>query len=382
MLNLRLIGGRLAQARNLQAVSVEKVCADTGISRAQLALIEAGTEAPSGDDLLILASYYARDFRDFIDPSRPEPFKETDILYRRHADALTADDRRSVQEFLFLCEIEATLEAQLGVQHDSFGFQPSSRDLHKTHGAVAAAALRRQLGYGDRQIRLDIYQDFRSIGFHIFRRRMRNSEVSGLYIEHPIAGHCILVNYDEDLYRQRFSVSHEAAHAIFDSSDTASISYQRTSSRYDRRDLKELRANRFASNYLMPPSLLPKIRTWDKALALHWAQTLKVSTEALSYALQDAGLVDEAGATLVRSVRVPVVEKLDPEAPENLTASQLNRRTELLERGLSDHYVSLCFEAHHRGLISAGRLSEALLSDHRETREISVLYARSIVNGH
>ena len=38
-------------------------------------------------------------------------------------------------------------------------------------------------------------------------------------------------------------------------------------------------------------------------------------------------------------------------------------------------------EAHQRGLISAGRLSEALLADHVETREISVLYGRAINNG-
>lgn len=379
-MNLRLIGERLAQARNLQKLVAEKVEADTGISGARLASIEAGTEAPSGDELLILASYYATDVRDFIDSSRPEPFKETGILYRRHGAAFTAEDRRSVQEFLFLCEIEADLAAQLNVERVQFQFKPPSGDLHKTHGVDAAAALRRALGYTARQIRLDIYADFRRIGFHVFRRRLRNSELSGLYIEHPVAGHCILVNYDEDIYRQRFSVSHEAAHAIFDSSDTASISYERFSSKYDKRDLKEIRANRFASHYLMPPTLLPRVQSWSKELALHWAQTLKVSTEALSYALREAALVDDAVAKMIRSVRVPMVDKIDPEAPSGLSPSQMARRKELLEMGLSDCYVELCFEAHHRGLISAGRLSEALLSDYRGLREISVLYGRSIVN--
>lgn len=379
-MNLRLIGERLAQARSLQDLTLEKVSTDTGIPGARLASIEEGTDAPTGDDLLILANYYARDFRDFFDPSRPEPFKETGILYRRHGTAFTVEDRRAVQEFLFLCEIEADLAKQLAVERVPFSFRPSSRDLHKAHGASAAAALRKALGYGARQIRLDIYTDFRRIGFHVFRRRLRNSELSGLYVEHPIAGHCILINYDDDIYRQRFSVSHEAAHAIFDSSDTASISYQRSSSKYDYRDLKEIRANRFASHYLMPPTLLPRIQSWDKGLALQWAQTLKVSTEALSYALIDAALIDDGAARMIRSVRVPVVEKTDPEAPKDLSPSQLVRRKELLEKGLSDYYVGLCFEAHHRGLISAGRLSEALLSDHRGTREISVLYGRSIVH--
>jgi hypothetical protein len=130
----------------------------------------------------------------------------------------------------------------------------------------------------------------------------------------------------------------------------------------------------------MPPELLPNVQRWDAVLAQHWAQTLKVSTEALSYALLDAQHIDQDTARLIRSVRVPLADKVDPEAPEHLTLMQLNRRKQLLERGLSDYYVGLCFEAHQQGLISAGRLGEALLSDHKETREISMLYGRRIVN--
>lgn len=378
-IDLVLISSRLAEARRLQSVELHEAASQTGIEAGRLANIEAGQHAPSGDELLILANYYARDFRDFVDPSRPEPFKQTDILYRRYGQAFTPTDRRAIQEFLFLCEIEATLEKELGHKFTKFSFTPTGTH-QKSHGDQAAHALRRQMGYGAKQIRLDIYSDFRSIGLHVFRRRLTNSEISGLYIDHPIAGHCILVNYEEDIYRQRFSASHEAAHTIFDSVEAASVTYQRSSSKYDRQDLKEIRANRFASCYLMPPELLPNIQRWDKALAQHWAQMLKVSTEALSYALSDAKLIDQDTARLIRSVRVPMSEKIDPEAPEYLNATQLNRRMQLLERGLSDYYVGLCFEAHKQGLISAGRLGEALLADHKETREISILYGRSIVD--
>lgn len=378
-IDLQLIAERLIRARELQSLATDAVSADTGINSQRLALIESGKEAPSGDELLILANYYVRDFRDFVDPTRPEPFRQTDILYRKHGEAFTPNDRRAIQEFLYLCEIEATLEKELGRKHTDFRFEPAG-NFYKAQGEQAAAALRRTLGYSERQIRLDIYADFRSIGLHIYRRKLTNSDISGLYIEHPIAGHCILVNYEEDIYRQRFSVSHEAAHAIFDSSEAASVTYQRSSSKYDKKDLKEIRANRFASCYLMPPELIQKVSNWDAPLALHWAQTLKVSTEALSYALQDAQQIDGGTAKLIRSVRVPIADKVDPEAPEHLSSLQLERRKELLQRGLSDYYVGLCFEAHQQGLISAGRLAEALLADHKETREISVLYGRRIVH--
>lgn len=378
-IDLALISSRLTEARRLQSIEITEVATQTGIAAERLSIIEAGQQAPSGDELLILSNYYARDFRDFIDPSRPEPFKQTDILYRRYGQELTSNDRRSIQEFLFLCEIESALEKELGRSHTQFQFTPTGT-YHKLHGDQAAQALRRKMGYNSKQIRLDIYTDFRSIGFHIFRRRLTNPEISGLYIQHPIAGHCILINYDEDIYRQRFSVSHEAAHAIFDSTDTASISYQRNSLKYNQSDLKEIRANRFSSCYLMPPELLPKIENWNTSLGQHWAKNLKVSTEALSYALLDAKLINQGTARLIRSARVPMREKVDPEAPEYLNSTQLSRRLKLLERGLSDYYVGLCFDAHKQGLISAGRLGEALLADHKETREISFLYGRSIIN--
>lgn len=381
LINLRLLSQRLSQARTLLSVTVEDVCSDTGIQPDRLRVIEGGGEAPSGDELLILANYYTRDFRDFIDPDRPEPFKQTDILYRRHGDTFTPSDRRAIQEFLFLCEIEASLQRELRVRHTTFAFVPTSNDLHKVQGPKAAAELRIALGYGGPQIPLDVYSGFRQIGLHVFRRRLVTSEISGLYIEHPGAGHCILVNYEEDIYRQRFSASHEVAHAIFDSGDAASVSYQRGSSKYNPRDLKELRANRFASCYLMPPEHLPNVRQWDTDQALHWAEALNVSTEALSYALLSAQTIDEDTATLIRSVRVSSAEKVDPEAPAHLTLAQQNRRNQLLERGLSDYYVGLCFEAHQQGVISAGRLGEALLADHNETREISVLFGRNVIDG-
>jgi len=375
--NIKFISDRLKQARTLQSLSVETVSVETGIESSRLNQIESGNETPSGDELLILANYYRHDYRDFLPGDRPGPFEQADILYRRHGVAFTAQDRRSIQEFLFLCEIEASLEKELKIPKVDFNFAIKG-DYYKKHGEAAAAALRIKLGYKSREIPLDIYRDFRQIGVHIFRRKLSSSEISGLYIEHPTAGHCVLINYEEDVYRQRFSVSHEAAHAIFDSSDAVSVSYQRESSKYDRTDKLEWRANRFASCYLMPPDSLPNSSQWDTKLAAAWASRLNVSTAALSYALLEADYVNEATAKLIRSVSVPQTDKVDPEAPRGLSTLQIKRRKNMMERGLSNYYVGLCFDAHQQGIISAGRLAEALLTDHEDMREISVLYGRNI----
>ncbi len=108
------------------------------------------------------------------------------------------------------------------------------------------------MGHSERQVPRDIYEEFRSVGVHVFRRKLGNSAISGLFIVHPTAGKCALVNYSEDVYRQRFSAAHEMAHAIFDIGSGPSVSYFKPQGR----DMLEVRANRFASCYLMPPEFL------------------------------------------------------------------------------------------------------------------------------
>ena len=71
--------------------------------------------------------------------------------------------------------------------------------------------------------------------------------------EYAISNYSI-VNINEDVYRQRFSAAHEVAHAIFDSDQSASVSF----SSAGKDDLLERRANRFASCYLMPPAFFAK----------------------------------------------------------------------------------------------------------------------------
>ncbi|MFI3138363.1 MAG: XRE family transcriptional regulator [Methylococcaceae bacterium] len=379
-LDLQVLAKRLKLAREIQAHEVNVVSQATDIAFERLNQIESGETQPSGDEVLILANFYRCDFRDFLDHSRPEPFAQTEILYRRHGDDFQPEDRQAIQEFLFLCEIEAFLETELEIQKQRFPFTPSGR-YFKAHGETAASALRSFLGYAQNAIPRDVFADFRRIGFHVFRRRLTNSNISGLYIDHPVAGHCLLVNYEEDTYRQRFSVSHEAAHAIFDSSDSVVVSYRNNNGRHSEEKLKEIRANRFASCYLMPPDQLPRVPQWTREQAVYWAQRLRVSTAALSIALSEAGVVTKEVAETIRSVKVPMAEKIDPEAPTSLNKKQQFRRLALLEKGLSDYYVGLCFDAYHRGIISAGRLSEALLADHAETREISILFGRSIQYG-
>lgn len=375
-INLAMLGGKLKQYRDQLQETVNEVAEVTGISPERLDEMEAGRVEPTGDEILILADHFHCDFRYFISNERVAPFEQTDTLYRRHGEDFRKEDRRAVQEFLYLCETEALLMQELGRATIQFKFDPRGSYM-KRHGENAAAALRQALGYGDREVRRDVFSDFRSIGIHVFRRKLGNSNISGLFIHHPIAGRCALVNYSEDVYRQRFSAAHEVAHAILDVDQEATVSLEE----YPGTDLKEVRANRFASCFLMPPAFLQQIRPsngWSDEECRHWANELRVSCNAFGISLAEAEIVDRARSAQIQRLRVPRDAKKDPELPEDLSAAQRQKKAHLLGLGLSDFYVGLCFDAFREGVISRGRLAEALLVSHAGLLELAALYGRSL----
>jgi len=169
------------------------------------------------------------------------------------------------------------------------------------------------------------------------------------------------------------------AHAIFDHDQEASVSFVNNG-----RDLREVRANRFASCFLMPPPFLRNIRVkdgWNDQEALRWANDLRVSCHALGIALKEAGIVDANRGAQIQHLRVPRDAKVDPELPATLNSAQRQKKAHLLESGLSDFYVDLCFEAFKQGAISQGRLAEALLTSPSGLVELAGLYGRSL-HGH
>lgn len=378
-INLRTLGAKLAKYRGQLQESIVEVASSTGIDAARLGAIEAGQTEPTGDEVLILADHYRCDFKFFISNEQVAPFEQTETLYRAHGNEFTKEDRRAVQDFLYLCETEEFLMRELGHPPGSFSFAPTG-SFFKGHGEAAAARLRAVLGHSDREVPRDVYAEFRSVGVHVFRRKLGNSNISGLFIMHPVAGKCALVNYSEDIYRQRFSAAHEMAHAIFDSAEGASVSFEGPSGS----DMVELRANRFASCFLMPPAFLaqlPPPDRWTDADAQQWANKLRVSCVALAIALKEAKLIDATAYNRIRNLRVLREAKVDPELPDSLNAVQHERKSRLLELGLSDQYVGLCFEGFSAGVISVGRLAEALLCSHGELAELAALYGRTL-HGH
>jgi Zn-dependent peptidase ImmA (M78 family)/transcriptional regulator with XRE-family HTH domain len=379
-LDLAILGSKLSRYRKQFQATVADVADGTGIPIDMLAAYEGGTREPTGDHILIIADFYKCDYKFFLSNEKLAPFEQTETLFRMHGDALSADDRWAIQEFLFLCECEEYLMSVVPVlSRRPFAFRKHGTHF-KQHGIDAAKALRTHLANQTNQDGMDVFRDLRTIGLHVFRRELSSSAISGLFIRHPFAGRCVLVNFSEDIYRQRFTAAHEAGHAILDDGNDVNVSFTKG----DNPDLSEVRANTFASHYLMPPDLLrgiPDSRQWSNEKALEWAGKLKVSTTALSFALRDAGLIDAATVQQLKAVAVPADAKVDAELPTSLSPGSRFRKLNMLKRGLSTFYVELCFQAYRQGTISAGRLAEMLLESPQTIHSVAAIYGESLAHG-
>ena len=204
-IDLRLLGSKLAKYREqLQESKIDVACS-TGIDVARLAQIENGQVEPTGDEVLILSDHYRCDFKFFISNEQVAPFEQTETLYRAHGADFSKEDRRAVQDFLYLCETEDFLMREIGRAPASFVFSPAG-DYFKGHAEAAATRLRSVMGHADNAVPRDVYAEFRRVGVHVFRRKLGNSNISGLFIAHPVAGKCALVNYSEDCQRPAYRI--------------------------------------------------------------------------------------------------------------------------------------------------------------------------------
>lgn len=353
--------------------SIEELAQKTGIPLDVLDAFERGDCEPTGDHVLILADHFKCDYKFFISNDRVAPFDQTDLLFRRYSSDLSKEDRRAIQEFLFLCECEEWLLGRIVTAKIApFSFVPRG-NYFKKHGIEAAIQLRRHLECTDEEVRSDVFREFRRIGLHVFRRRLTNSNISGVCIRHPTAGPCLLINYSEDLYRQRFTAAHEAAHAILDCEEEVLVSFVQ----WDSTNLVEFRANTFASHFLIPRKLLTswgRQKGWSTAGLMELASQLQVSPLALSISLRDVPDVPSEVVEALRVRSIPTASKSDPELPDTLSPGTLGRKQEMLQRGLSGAYVALCIEAYDRGEVSIGRLSEMLLVSAAEIQDVASLF--------
>lgn len=369
-LDLKGLGDKILRCRINLDMTISEVAQRTGIASGLITQIEKGEIEPTGDDILILADFFKQDYQFFISNQQRSASEQVETLYRKFGTNFTKEDRWTIQEFIYLCESEQYVLDSLQFERIDIDFQPQGT-YFKAHGQMGAEWLRKKLNFTANRTIRDLYAEFRKLGLHIFRRRLSNSNISGLFINHPFAGRCVLVNYEEDIFRQNFTVAHETAHAIFDFGQTVNVSL----STDGKTDLKEVRANTFASNFLIPKQALEQLRNSNitETVIANLALALHVNVEPLLIAMKDAEILNEHSARQYRSIKIRKDQKIDPEL-DGLEEKVASAKRTFLEKGLSSFYVRKCHESYMNRNISAAKLAEMMLITEPELPRLLSLF--------
>ncbi len=363
----RLLGKKLREARESLLIEPSEVADALKMHENEYLQLENGEKQAKGDQILRLATLYQRDFRYFITGDYPSPSAESQIqeLFRLNS-SLSKNDRLAIQEFIKFCEYEYFLESLI-LQKVSEELPDYSKiidhNYYKQQGQEGAYLERKRLQLGNSPI-TDIFQLIRQQGVHVFKRKLEDKNISGLYIKHPEAGHCILINYLDDLYRQNFSAAHEYCHALFDSSLEQEMTYFNKN-----KDFREWRANSFAGNFLVPEKAIHKYykiqNNYEEWLTLikQMCSDFSVSSKVIIIRLYDIEWIDaKLKDKLYNDQRLIIkkTDKFDPEISDDLSIGSKERIMTLIHKGLSWYFIELATEAYRKNDITYQKLLEML----------------------
>ena len=244
------LGRRIRQARESCGMTQDEVAEKLGVSRPVVVLIEQGKRPVSGLELQTLAYLFARDMRDLL----ADEFAEDDVvhaLFRSHEDVGEDGVKQALRDCIALGHELTNLEDLLGISRAtvtvatySYAF-PRSRWEAIQIGEHVAIEERRRLGLGSAPLG-DVSSLLEAQGIRTGTVSMPDS-VSGLTISHPKVGPFVVINEGHSGERRRFSWCHEYAHVLLDKDAIGMVSRVN-----ERDDLREVRANSFAANFLLP----------------------------------------------------------------------------------------------------------------------------------
>ncbi|BAY43811.1 hypothetical protein SAMD00079811_13980 [Scytonema sp. HK-05] len=359
-----LLGKKLREVREDSNIDAAEAAFRLQISLEDYLKIESGEKKATGDQVVLLAALYQEDFRYFVTGDYPSARSQIQEMFRLNA-SLSKNDRIAIKIFVRLCEYESFLEQEIFNKKYSplpnYGQRQFGHNYFKKQGAEAAKFERERLQLGKSPIR-DIFDLMRNQDIHVFKRQLEDRNISGLYINHPTAGHCILINYLDDLYRQNFSAAHEYCHALFDSALEQEVTYFKQET-----NELEWRANSFAGNFLLPKECIEEnyspateYENWIN-LIRHIAETFRISAQVVIIRLLEMEWIDEDLKKQLMSEKRLVIklqEKFDPEIPPDLSTGQKERLTHVIRHGLSWYFIELCTKAYRDGEITYQKLLE------------------------
>ncbi len=220
MIDPRILGQRIAEARKARGKTQEDVAEFLGCSRPTYIAIEKGERLAKSDEIVRLASFLGRKVNELVRPTEPvvdlQPHLRAVAERMKGADEAALD--AAIDELQRLAEDYRDLETMTGAPL-RFNYPPEIPLNPRVDPAELAEGVaiqeRRRLGLGDQPvIHLRSMLEW-DVGLRIFYGDLP-SAIAGMYAYTSELGCCILVNRKHPPERRRVSMLHEYGHLLVD----------------------------------------------------------------------------------------------------------------------------------------------------------------------
>ena len=258
MIDANQLGNRLRKTRELCGLTQEAVAHKLELPRTALTNIENGNRKVSILELTKLAEIYNCPPSFFLEGSEESQGEDVMVVLHRVLPEKMNDpeNKSSVRHIVDLYREGAgllkMLDREVYAEIPNYATEIKSAGAAVQRGEGVAHEERCRLRIGDAPI-CDIAELLNEQGIWTTAADLPDS-MSGLFIHNQSTGFAVLVNAGHGLERQRFSYAHEYAHVLFDREQSVRMTLQGSSS-----ELTEMRANAFASAFLMPSG---GVRQW------------------------------------------------------------------------------------------------------------------------
>lgn len=250
---------RLQEARERAVLTQSDVAAALDVPREVISYWETGGRTPSPNQLHELAQLYRVNEGYLRGEERLDERRGREVLYRRLPKG-DQETRHELEVWLDFLDAWATYKRQHRL--DVAGAKTPPRTLNEGYvedvrrASKLATNVRAYYALGDEPLP-DLRTFLEELGVLVYKAplgRLAGTKhgVSGAFYNHPDLGWAILVNSNTTEGRQRFTLAHEFAHALYHREVGGIIS------RLDQAetDKKERFANAFAAHLLVPGSTL------------------------------------------------------------------------------------------------------------------------------
>lgn len=365
MLDAQQIGARLAEARERAGLTLDVAADAVGLTRDELAACEAGSGLTSRR-LAALGEIYGLAEEELAGTGK---LSDTAVSALLRGDPQGNELAPHLGRFASICRERTRLEDLLGAPARGRvpAFSPAGEPTSPPHaqGEVLARHVRQELDLGLSPIR-SMTSLLSDLGIRLVWTDRLDESIQGISLNDPKVGPSIVANVrgrQRLWWTLRSTLAHELCHVLFDRVPAAPLGL---ASRRAQREPIEQRANAFGIYFLAPREGVARFlmdrgsRPYEldrhdvHALMMHFGLGKDAATLHLKHI--DWITVEQRADLLQR--RYPTEPEADVESPE--AQPGLSRFIELgtpLERlGL----VWPALAAHSRGLITEGRVREAL----------------------